>query len=139
MKNDFTPLNIFLVDDDYLYQLIARKIIELLDMNCKIRVFSNGQEAINQLKYNIERCIDLPDVIFLDINMPVMNGWEFLKEYESISDICPKEIPVYMVTSSENEADKIRSKRSLAVKDYILKPLDQQRFVKIIGELKEVA
>ena len=139
MEKSFTPINILLVDDDYIYQLIARKIIELLNMNCRIRVFSNGQEAINHLKYSIDRCKELPDVIFLDINMPVMNGWEFLKEYETIAKACHKEIPVYMVSSSENEADKQRCSHFPLVRDYIEKPLDQQRFVKIIGQLKQVA
>jgi CheY-like chemotaxis protein len=71
--------------------------------------------------------------------MPVMNGWEFVKEYEQLADTCPKRIPVYMVSSSESEADKVRSKSSSVVKDYITKPLDQQRFVKIISTITAVA
>jgi two-component system, chemotaxis family, chemotaxis protein CheY len=126
MKNNATPYTICLIDDDRIYQFTAKRIIELVDPLKKVLAFSNGKEAIDFFAQGTITEEQLPDVIFLDINMPVMNGWEFLEAYNSVKSSLKKSITIYMVSSSVDENDKIRSKNFNDVKDFIVKPLDQQ-------------
>ncbi len=132
MDKNFTQQTICLIDDDRIYQFTAKRIIELVSPLQKVLIFSNGKEAIdffNQRKLNSEQ---LPDVIFLDINMPIMNGWEFLEAYSNVKPEVKKNITIYMVSSSVDEKDKIRSKKFMDVKDFIVKPLNLQLMKNIL-------
>src|SRR6266446_5237678 len=93
-------LNVLVVDDDIIYQFTARKTLEATGYTDKIFVCSNGEEACQLLKNNLSNMQELPDVIFLDINMPVMNGWDFLRAYESIQVNLPKDVRIFLVSSS---------------------------------------
>ncbi|MDB5246941.1 MAG: nitrogen regulation protein [Segetibacter sp.] len=126
MEANSTPLTICLIDDDSIYQFTAKRIIELLNPLQKVLIFSNGKEAIDYFVQNTSGKNELPDVIFLDINMPVMNGWEFLEAYDVVKTGLRKTITIYMVSSSVDEKDKIRSKTFEDVKDFIVKPIHQQ-------------
>lgn len=131
MNRNFTPLTICLIDDDRIYQFTAKRIIELVNPLQKVLVFSNGKEAIDFFSQQTLSNEQLPDVIFLDINMPVMNGWEFLEAYNLVKTELDKQISIYMVSSSVDEKDKIRSK-SFDVKDFIEKPIDKEMMVEIL-------
>jgi len=131
MNRNFTPLTICLIDDDRIYQFTAKRIIELVNPLQKVLVFSNGKEAIDFFSQQRLSNEQLPDVIFLDINMPVMNGWEFLEAYKLVKTELDKQISIYMVSSSVDEKDKIRSK-SFDVKDFIEKPIDKEMMVEIL-------
>lgn len=88
--------NVCLIDDDKIYQFTARKILESTGLAKKILSFYNGSEAIGFLKQSFTTDQnELPDVIFLDINMPVMNGWQFLEEYHKINDRFQKTITIF--------------------------------------------
>ena len=69
----------------------------------------------------------LPDVIFLDINMPVMNGWQFLEQFKEVQPSFNKEIVIYSVSSSFDDRDINRSKEYTEVTDYIIKPVRKNR------------
>jgi CheY-like chemotaxis protein len=131
MSKHSTPLTICLIDDDLIYQFTAKRIIELVDPLQKVLVFSNGKEAIDFFAQQSPKSELLPDVIFLDINMPVMNGWEFLDAYNSIKTELDKPISIYMISSSVDEKDKIRSK-TFNVRDFIEKPINKEMMVKIL-------
>lgn len=131
MKTHFAPLTICLIDDDRIYQFTAKRIIELVDPKQKVLAFSNGKEAIDFFTQRTLGNEQLPDVIFLDINMPIMNGWEFLEAYNLVKTELDKKITIYMVSSSMDEKDKIRSK-SFEVKDFIVKPIDQQMMLNLL-------
>lgn len=115
---------IFLVDDDEIQNLINSRIIENIDEKLTTKAFSNGLEALNAVKNGV-----VPSVIFLDINMPIMNGWDFLEEYDSEYNF-----PVFVITSSFNDADIQRSERYSNVKGYITKPLDQEKVQGILSQ-----
>ncbi|MDQ6814595.1 MAG: response regulator [Bacteroidota bacterium] len=138
MKKNSTPLTICLIDDDRIYQFTAKRIIELVDPMQKVLVFSNGKEAIDFFTQQALPNEQLPDVIFLDINMPVMNGWEFLEAYNLLKTDLEKKISIYMVSSSVDEKDKIRSK-SFDVKDFIEKPIDKEMMVEILQSPRALA
>lgn len=126
-----TKISVLLVDDDIIYQFTARKTLEATGYADKILICSNGEEAL-QLIENAFEVNDLPDIIFLDVNMPIMNGWEFLKAYSKISGRLKKSIQIYMVSSSVDEADISHSKEFDNVQDYIIKPILKDKFTEIL-------
>lgn len=129
-----TRLTICVVDDDKVYQFAVRKTIEATGMADNVITFSNGAEAINFLETH--KCsAELPDIIFLDINMPVMNGWQFLENYARLSFSLGKNIPVYMVSSSIDEHDINKSREYQSVADYILKPVHKEKFSQLLASI----
>jgi CheY-like chemotaxis protein len=126
-------LNIFLVDDDQIYQFTAKKTLESMGLSGKISAFADGQQAIQHIKDNLSNSEELPDVIFLDINMPVMDGWQFVEEYQKLQ--LGKKVSLYMVSSSVDEADLKRSKDYGVIDDYIIKPVGRSRFEELLSLL----
>ena len=124
--------NILIVDDDLVYRFAASKTIAATGLAERIEECNDGLEALNLLKENVHQPQNLPDVIFLDINMPTMDGWEFLKAFESVVSEFPKTIHIYMVTSSIDKNDIERSKEFSTVSDYLVKPIFKDTFTKIL-------
>jgi two-component system, chemotaxis family, chemotaxis protein CheY len=133
MPDKATPLTVCLIDDDAIYQFMAKKIIELVNPEQRVISFSNGQHAINYFNQPRLASDELPDIIFLDINMPVMDGWDFLEAYTQVHHHLQKPIEIYMVSSSVNETDLNRSRSYNIVKDYIIKPLDREMMTEILA------
>ncbi len=128
-------LNVLLVDDDSIYQFIARKTLEATGLTEKINVCSNGEEAYRFLENNQDHVNELPDVILLDVNMPVMNGWEFLHAFKNLQSPAIKHIPIFLVTSSVNDADINYSQQFSNVQDYIVKPLVKEKLSIILNSV----
>jgi len=127
---------VFLIDDDNIYQFTARKILESTGLAKEIQSFYNGRDALRYLTEQKNLGADaLPDVIFLDINMPVMNGWEFLEEYHNLVGEFPKPVVVYVVSSSIDSYDIKKSKQYRAVTDYIVKPVTRIKYQELIENL----
>jgi len=124
--------NILIVDDDLVYRFAATKTIAATGLAERIDECNDGLEALNLLKGNIQQPQNLPDVIFLDINMPTMDGWEFLTAFDSIASQFAKPIHIYMVTSSIDKNDIQRSKEFAIVSDYLVKPIFKETFSKIL-------
>lgn len=128
--------NVCLIDDDKIYQFTARKIVEATGLAKNILSFFNGKEAIDFFLENQTKELDqLPNVIFLDINMPIMNGWQFLNEYDKLNGRLHKAITIYVVSSSVDEIDIQKSKQYTAVKDYIVKPINRIKYQQLLEEL----
>ena len=131
--------NVCLIDDDKIYQFTARKILESTGLAKSILSFYNGNEAMVYLKETkINNQEQLPDVIFLDINMPVMNGWEFLDAFHQIKKDINKTIIIYVVSSSVDDCDIQKSKEFTSVTDYIVKPINRIRYHQLIEGLSSV-
>jgi two-component system, chemotaxis family, chemotaxis protein CheY len=126
-------LNIFLVDDDHIYQFTAKKTLESMGLPGQVSIFTDGEQAIKYIKEHISQPEAMPDVIFLDINMPVMDGWQFVEEYQKLS--LPKKVALYMVSSSVDETDMKRSKEYHVIDDYIIKPVGRSRFEQLLSFL----
>jgi CheY-like chemotaxis protein len=130
------PFIICIVDDDAIYQFTARKTIEVHGLAKKILIFSDGEEALNFMIENVANAIDLPDIIFLDINMPIMDGFQFMEEYIKLKPNLKKKVTIYMVTSSVNAIDIERAKNISEISDYIIKPINPQQFKEVINALE---
>lgn len=121
-----------LVDDDELFQFLAKRVIEETKLVDSIEIFSNGLEAITHLKTLLDNPAHLPDIILLDLNMPVMDGWNFLDEFSKIAPQIGRKITTYIVSSSNDPADINRSRKFDAVKDFIIKPITKQKFIEMV-------
>lgn len=117
---------IFIVDDDPIHQQIAKIMIERQAISSHIRVFSDAQDVLDLLRENAGDVQALPDLILLDLNMPVMDGWEFLEEYAVFQDRLPKQIRIFVLTSSIDEKDKERVNAYSFVTGYLTKPLSKE-------------
>lgn len=130
------PFILSLIDDDEIYQYGFKRTVEKSKFAKKVLVFSDGEEAINFMIDNIANAQVLPDVIFLDINMPIMNGFEFMEEYIKLKPKVGKLITIYMVSSSIDPTDIERAKSISELTDYIIKPVEESMLKEIIEGLE---
>ena len=122
-----------IIDDDPIFVFGATRLMKQYDFSESIVVYTNGREALDHLKPLMEsKNLDtIPDLIFLDLNMPVLDGWGFLDEFTKIDP--PKIMKVYIVTSSISNFDKQKAKEyAEAVKEYVIKPITPVRLKEII-------
>ena len=127
--------SVMLIDDNEIDNLINQKMIEATNLSEHIYVHSGAKSAIEFLK-NVEKLTDLsdqilPDVIFLDIDMPLMDGFQFLDLFDKLNDNTKQHCKIVMLTSSINPQDIDKSKTYSFVKKYINKPLTQQSLLKL--------
>ncbi|WP_347157968.1 response regulator [Pontibacter chitinilyticus] len=121
-------VNILLVEDDYLDIMNVERELKKINITYPIHVSRNGKEALNMLRgEGTEKITPAPSVILLDINMPKMNGLEFLAELRREPEF--SHIPVFIMTTSNEETDRLAAQR-LNVSGYIVKPLTFDSFEK---------
>ncbi|GAA3969333.1 response regulator [Mucilaginibacter dorajii] len=128
-------VSVLLVDDDEINNFISIKLIKKALLNTEIMACLNGKFAIEQLS-EIQRKdpAKLPDYILLDINMPIMNGWEFLDEYKRLNLDPLGKSKIFIISSSVFSNDINKARSYPLVKDFISKPLNVEK----IKELFEV-
>lgn len=124
---------VFLIDDDEVFVFLTKKIIERADQDVQLSVFPNGHDAIEYLKTAALNPELLPDIILLDLNMPVMDGWEFLTIYKTFNLSQKKRIALYIVTSSISPYEVERARNIEEVQEFIIKPIAKEKFKDIIA------
>ncbi|SFA86145.1 Response regulator receiver domain-containing protein [Flavobacterium swingsii] len=118
---------ICIIDDDPIYKLITKKLIQKTKLYSETIEFNNGNEAI----IYFEATSDLPDILLLDIEMPEMDGWEFLDEFCKLEKRINKESTVYIASSSIAIEDKLKAKEYKCVKEFLSKPINLDKLQKI--------
>lgn len=115
---------ILIVDDDAVFKLIAKKMFERSGDLFEVTFAENGLEAINLLTTLInENSVMMPDIILLDIEMPIMNGWDFMEAFKKLPSETTDHICIYTVSSSIAPEDRHKTASYPQIKDYITKPL----------------
>ena len=124
-----------LVDDDPIVVFGLKKMMKLTQFCENFLVFSNGQEALDALTAIIKAKKEVPQLILLDLNMPVMDGWEFLEEFTKVDP--PKAITIYILTSSIDPRDQERAKKFSNVSKYVVKPVTIEQLEEIRNSLAD--
>jgi len=120
-----------IIDDDQIYQLVMKRTLEQSGMVKSILQFYDGEQAINFFKDN--QSVDaLPQLILLDINMPYMNGWQFLDEFAKIDFRHEYKLSIFVVTSSSTKEDMNRARQYSLVTGYYVKPVTKDQFMSMM-------
>ncbi|MEP0212813.1 MAG: response regulator [Cellulophaga sp.] len=124
-----------IIDDDPIFVYGTKRIMKEVGFTEKIEVFENGLDAIEELtrQSTIEKT--LPRLIFLDLNMPIMNGWEFLDDFVKIPEAIRQNVVIYIVSSSIDPRDIERVKTYDIVTDYILKPVTPKDLKNMLDDM----
>ena len=120
----------YIIDDDNIFVFVLKKILEKNENFDQVLDFKNGEEVLNILsdKNNV-----FPNVILLDINMPVIDGWQFLEEIEKLPN--KEKLNVFIMSSSIDTNDIEKSKSFSTVKDFISKPINNDKLNKLIESI----
>ena len=122
---------ILLIDDDEPTNFLNELVIKQVDCAEKTVAVQSGQAALDFLKERINGGYPQPTLIFLDINMPVMNGWEFLDEYQKLDSDQKAKVLIVMLTTSLNPDDKDKAENIDTINYFVNKPLN----VEIVNEI----
>jgi CheY-like chemotaxis protein len=125
--------NILLVDDDKIFNFLSEKTIQSLGLANEIHFATNGKQAIELLEMYKSGKIEKPDIIFLDLNMPIMNGYEFLEAFISM-DLPDKHLITIVVLTSSADPEDVKKAREMGIKYYFNKPLSKDEIKKLIAQ-----
>lgn len=125
-----SKINLLVIDDDDINIFIIKKIVEKTGYSVNMTSKGNGQLAIDYLLEVTQDDALFPNLMLIDINMPVLNGWEFLEAYEGLN--IPRQPDMYMLSSSVYENDIEKAKTYKSIKGFISKPLSIERLSELL-------
>lgn len=128
-------VNLAVIDDDEMYVYALKKLVEKVELTDKTIYFENGKLALNYIDQCINHTYLLPEVILLDLNMPVTNGWQFIKEFKKLKIKIDKRITIYIISSTVNEEEIRRAKQIAEITDFVCKPVTIDTFSVILTEM----
>ena len=124
--NTFKYKNVLLVDDNHIDNLINRKILDNANYAETITVMYSPEDAFTFVRNSLLTGKDVPEVIFLDLRMPIMNGFEFLKSLVELPNLKPELIKIFVLSSSLDPKDIKKINENQLVSKFIGKPLTKQ-------------
>lgn len=112
-----------IIDDDPVFVYGTKMMMQMASFAKEIMNFENGQDALEALEPLVRQAdlSKIPDIILVDLNMPIMDGWQFIDEFTKIP--CQKKVKLFIVTSSVDQEDRNRASRYQEVSSYVVKPL----------------
>lgn len=124
---------VLIIDDDEIYSFVLSRLLRKNDFIEHIACEHSASAGLQYLEtHNGPLGEALPDLIFLDINMPIMNGWDFLEEYRALKPTLHKEPVLYMLSSSVFDGDILKSQDYANVAGYVAKPITNAQFLQIV-------
>lgn len=118
--------NVLLVDDDNIFNFLSTKTLQQMGIANEIHTALNGREALDLLNNYFTGTYAAPDVILLDLNMPVLDGFGFLEAFQRLNMPNKEKITVIIVTSSNDPKDVERA-RQMGITHYLTKPLSEEK------------
>ena len=118
-------MNVLLVDDDRIFNLLSSKSLQRMGDVKEIHTALNGKEAIDLINEYFQGSSTLPDIILLDLNMPIMDGFEFIHAFRKLNVSGKDNVKIIIVTSSQDPQDMERVK-SLGITQYLTKPINEK-------------
>lgn len=120
-------MKVLIIDDDPILIMVCTRLMKITGFSEVVYAAKEGREGMNLLLEQLASAPDsLPDLILLDINMPVMNGWEFLDELVALLPKMPQTLPVFMLSSTIDQADFDKADSFEIVKGFYSKPLTKE-------------
>jgi CheY-like chemotaxis protein len=127
------PTNLIIIDDDEFFHFIAKKQFKAFDLAPeRIYSYHNGKEALDAINETLKTSMSA--IILLDLNMPVLNGWEFLEEVQTRLPDFSKTMTVFICSSSIDREDIDKAKRHPLVSDYLVKPLNREKVEFLVAQ-----
>lgn len=124
--------NACIIEDNPASVFWIKELMEEANFAAHILVYKNGQAAFEAISKNIDDAAKTPDIIFLDLNMPVMDGWQFLQAFTQLKPT--KKILIYILTSSVDPEDTVKVLQYNNVQGYLVKPITESELIKILFE-----
>ena len=135
MSSEARNMKILFIDDDKATNFLNKHIAKHSDKISSIDLVASGFEGIIYLNKCLNNNLEKPQLIFLDINMPAMNGWEFLEKFYVLEKDLVNEIKVVILSSSDDPMDLDRFKNDGNILDFIRKPLNKEAFDSILKKV----
>ena len=128
-----TPL-IWIIDDDDISKYVMKRNLRQLSVTNVIE-FPDSTQPLKILSDNFASTDKLPDVILLDLNMPILNGFQFMEEFKVVNEKIKKDIQIYMLTSSLSSEDLDRAKSFPEITEYFVKPITLINLTRIVNNV----
>ena len=125
-----------IIDDDPIFVFGAQRLMKMSNFCKGFLIFHDGEQALNHLAPVLRGTVKsaIPDVILLDINMPILDGWQFLDAIINIEVV--KKITIFIVTSSIDPRDKEKAKSYASVKNFVVKPITQDKLNDLMEQVE---
>ncbi|MEP2280988.1 response regulator [Maribacter sp.] len=128
---------VWIIDDDDISKYVMKRYLKQLSVT-KVIEFPDSVQPLKFIQDNYESLDKLPDIIFLDLHMPILNGFDFIKDFQTIAPKIDKKINIVMLTSSINAEDVDQAKTFPEISDYFIKPIKHRDLARIMNvELKQ--
>lgn len=124
--------NIWIIDDDPMSSFMLKRLAELGELADIITIYNSARAALDYLQANPKATNQLPDIILLDIYMPVVNGWDFLTKFKEIKNTLSKQVAIMVVSSSDHPRDINQAESFEEVMAYVTKPVSLERLKELL-------
>lgn len=125
-----------IIDDDTIYQFTMKAILTKMACFKEIYIFNDGEEAIDYLSSHAQEPEKIPDMVLLDIDMPVLDGFQFMEQYEILLPKLKKTATIYMSSSSLDPKDIVKANKIENIKEYLIKPIEESKLAAMVKQIE---
>ncbi len=121
----------YIIDDDPIFVIVLKKLLKNMNLFLEVKNLKNGLDALTDLKNVEEHNQNFPDIIFLDLNMPVLDGWQFLEELEKLP--FKDKLNIYVISSTIDNREIMKCDNYESVRNFITKPTTSAMLNQALG------